>query len=197
MPSLETLERFIARVEQNAHAEAIQEFGLALEPQMAAHAEEMYAVLLDPAIYEYENEPPRSIEWLRARYASLESRQSPDGQEQWLNWVIRLPTSELIGYVQATVRSGGRAVIAYELSSSYWGHGLARQAVRAMIVELVERHQVRTLSAVFKRENRRSMRLLERLGFSLASSDEHVERQVEPWELLMQREIQRHELGAL
>jgi hypothetical protein len=26
MPDLETLERFIARVEQNAHAEAIQEF---------------------------------------------------------------------------------------------------------------------------------------------------------------------------
>lgn len=114
----------------------------------------------------------------------------PDGQEQWLNWVIRLPTSELIGYVQATVRFNGRAAIAYELSSAYWGRGVASQAVQTMIVELVERYQVRNLSAVFKRENQRSMRLLERLGFLLASPEEHTSRQVEPGKLLMHREIQ-------
>jgi RimJ/RimL family protein N-acetyltransferase len=164
---------------------------LTLEPQTAAHAEEMFAVLSDPAIYEYENEPPPSIEWLRARFAKLESRRSPDGQEQWLNWVIRLPSSELIGYVQATVRFNGRAAIAYELSSAYWGQGLAKHAVQAMIVELAERYRVRSLSAVFKCANQRSQRLLERLGFSLASREEHVKGQVAPGELLMHREIQR------
>lgn len=161
-----------------------------LEPQVAAHAEEMFGVLSDPAIYEYENEPPASLEWLRARFARLESRQSPDGQEQWLNWVIRLPTSELAGYVQATVRPNGRAAIAYELSSKYWGRGLASRAVQAMIADLLEHYQVRGLSAVFKRENHRSMRLLERLGFSLASPEEQVERQVEPGELRMYRKIE-------
>src|SRR6267378_8318683 len=106
---------------------------LTLEPQTAAHAEEMFVVLSDPAIYAYENKPPRSLEWLRARFTKLETRLSADGREQWLNWVIRLPTSALIGYVQATVREDGRAAIAYELSSAYWGRGLARQAVKAMI----------------------------------------------------------------
>ena len=163
---------------------------LTLEPQVAAHAEEMFVVLSDPAIYEYENEPPPSVEWLRARSAKLEARFSPEGQEQWLNWVIRLPTAELIGYVQATVRSHGRAAIAYELSSAYWGRGLARQAVQTMISELVEHYQVRSLSAVLKAENQRSLRLLERLGFSLASPERHVKLQVEPGEVLMQREIQ-------
>jgi RimJ/RimL family protein N-acetyltransferase len=162
--------------------------GLTLEPQMAAHAEEMFVVLSDPAIYEYENEPPPSVEWLRARFTKLESRRSRDGQEHWLNWVIRLPTSELVGYVQATVHSNDRAAIAYELSSAYWGRGLATQAVQAMIGELQKRYQVRSLSAVFKRENQRSRRLLERLGFSLAPPEEHVARQVEPEELLMYRE---------
>jgi RimJ/RimL family protein N-acetyltransferase len=52
-------------------------------------------------------------------------------------------------------------------------------------------YQVRDFYAVFKCENQRSMRLLERLGFSLASSEEHVKRQVEAGELLMQRTIQR------
>ena len=169
----------------------IETGSLTLEPQTAAHAEEMFAVLSDPAIYEYENAPPPSLEWLRARFTKLESRRSPNGREQWLNWVIRLPTSELIGYVQATLHPDGRAAIAYELSSAYWGRGLARQAVQAMISELVEHHRVRSLSSVLKRRNFRSMRLLERLGFSPASREQHVKHRVEPGELLMLREIER------
>ncbi len=162
---------------------------LTLEPQVAAHAEAMFGVLSDPAIYTYENEPPPSLAWLRDRFARLESRCSPDGQEQWLNWVIRLPTSELAGYVQATVHGNGSAAIAYELASAYWGRGLARQAVQAMIGELVSHHRVRRLSAVLKRENARSLRLLERLGFAPATPEQHIEHPVDPDELLMQREI--------
>ena len=164
---------------------------LTLEPQVAAHAQEMFAVLSDPAIYEYENEPPPSPEWLRARFTRLESRRSADGREQWLNWVIRLPTSELIGYVQATLRADGRAAIAYELASAHWGRGLARQAVQAMMDELVAAYEVRELSAVLKCKNGRSMRLLERLGFALAAPAEHVAYHVDPDELLMQRSIRR------
>ncbi len=72
---------------------------LVLEPQLAAHAREMFAVLGDPALYAYENEPPPSVEWLRTRFAKLESRRSGDGSEQWLNWVIRIPSFEAIGQV--------------------------------------------------------------------------------------------------
>jgi ribosomal-protein-alanine N-acetyltransferase len=169
----------------------IETGSLTLEPQTAAHAEEMFAVLGDSAIYEYENEPPPSPDWLRARFTKLESRRSPSGREQWLNWVIRLPSSELIGYVQATVHPDGRAAIAYEMSSAYWGRGLARKAVQVMISELVGRYRVRSLSSVLKRENLRSMRLLERLGFSLASPEQHAKHRVEPGELLMLREIER------
>jgi ribosomal-protein-alanine N-acetyltransferase len=169
----------------------IQTGSLTLEPQTAAHAEEMFAVLSDPSIYDYENEPPPSLGWLRARFTKLESRLSQNGEDQWLNWVIRLPTSELIGYVQATVHPDGRAAIAYELSSPYWGRGLARQAVQAMISELAGHYRVRSLSSVLKRENLRSMRLLERLGFSPASPEQHLKHGVDPGELLMLREIDR------
>jgi len=162
---------------------------LRLEPQTAAHAEAMFAVLGDPALYEHENEPPSSVEWLRARFGRLASRRSADGREQWLNWVIRLPTGELIGYVQATVRPGGGAAIAYVLSSAYWGRGIAQQAVEAMIAELVEHHEVRSLSAVLKRRNVRSLRLLERLGFAPASPGHDGEDRVEPDELVMRREL--------
>jgi ribosomal-protein-alanine N-acetyltransferase len=164
---------------------------LTLEPQVAAHAEEMFVVLSDPAIYEYENEPPPSVEWLRTRFAKLESRQSGDGSQQWLNWVVRLPSSEAIGYVQATVHLDGRAAIAYVLCSRYWGRGLARQAVQAMLAELVAHYDVRTLSAALKRENHRSMHLLERLGFRPASPELAAKLHVEVGEVLMQREAPR------
>ena len=162
---------------------------LTLEPQVAAHAEELFLILGDPAIYDFENEPPPSLEWLRARLLRLESRTSPAGDEQWLNWVIRLPTSVLIGYVQATLHSGGPATIAYVLSSKSWGHGLAREAVQAMLSELTAHYGVGRFCAVLKRENFRSLRLLERLGFSLASPAQHASREVEAGELLMQRDL--------
>jgi RimJ/RimL family protein N-acetyltransferase len=164
---------------------------LTLEPQIAAHAEEMFAVLSDPAIYEYENEPPASPEWLRDRFTKLESRLSANGQEQWLNWVIRLPTSELIGYVQATVLANDRAAIAYEMHSAYWSRGLAHRAVQAMIGELVRHYQVRTLFTILKCGNHRSLRLLERLSFSMASPEQRTKHQVASDELLMLREIER------
>ena len=168
----------------------VRSTGLTLEPQVAAHADEMFAVLSDPAIYEYERAPPVSVEQLRERFVRLESRQSPDGQELWLNWVIRLSAAPLIGYVQATLRPQGRAAIAYELSSAYWGRGLAHEAVQAMISELVRYYEVRHLFAVLKRKNLRSLRLLDRLGFSLSPADEHVRRQIGPDEQLMHCDVQ-------
>jgi len=159
-----------------------------LEPQVAAHAEEMFAVLSDPAIYEYENEPPSSLDWLRERLTRLESRQSADGTQRWLNWVVRLRTGGLIGYVQATIFPTGRAAIAYVLASEYWGRGLASEACQAMIAELARDHGVVMVYATFKRRNARSARLLERLGFAAATA-ESVGLAVEPDELLMLRHV--------
>jgi RimJ/RimL family protein N-acetyltransferase len=160
-----------------------------LEPQTAEHAQEMFEILGDPAIYEHENEPPPSVEWLRARFRALESRSSPDGTEHWLNWVVRQPASGLIGYVQATVAPDRDAAIAYVLNSRYWGKGLASAAVALMVVELLASYDVRTLSAVLKRANLRSRGLLERLRFSVAPEDLRRKLAVEPDELLMVRNV--------
>lgn len=136
----------------------IEAVGFTLEPQTVAHADEMFAVLSDPAIYAFENALPPSLDWLRARFAKLETRRSPDGCDQWLNWVVRLPTSALAGYVQATVHPDGSAGIGYELTSVYWGRGLGRQCVRAMLRELTVSYGVTTVFAMAKRDNLRSVR---------------------------------------
>ena len=160
---------------------------ITLEPQVAAHAEEMFAVLSDPAIYAYENTPPASVDRLRARFEKLESRRSDDGSEQWLNWVIRIPTSELIGYVQATVHTDNSAGIAYELSSRHWGRGLGAHATLTMIGELVATYKVTRFFAVAKAANIRSIGMLERLGFAFAALELHEVHGVEPDEVLLSR----------
>jgi RimJ/RimL family protein N-acetyltransferase len=147
----------------------------------------MFAVLGDPAIYEFENEPPESAEWLRWRFERLESRGSPDGREGWLNWVLRLPDGRAAGYLQATTYDGGRADVAYVLASAYWGRSLATQAVQAMLDELATHHGATAFSAIFKRANHRSLALLQRLGFVPASEVEHRLRQIEPDEGLWLR----------
>ena len=146
--------------------------GVTLEPQFAAHAPAMFDLLSDPAIYEYENHPPTSVDALRKRFRRLESRTSPDGTQQWLNWVVRLHSGDLAGYVQATVHADHRAAIAYVLGSRYWGKGIAARSVHAMIDELRARHGVGECFAILKSANARSQRLLHRLGFKAASGAE-------------------------
>ena len=150
-----------------------------------AHAHEMFRVLGDPAIYEFESEPPRSEEWLARRYELLERRSSSDGTERWLNWVVRLPSGELAGYVQATVLASGASHVAYELNSRYWRQGIGSSAVGAMLEELSSTYAVHTFVAILKTANYRSMALLKRLGFSPAAQPQAAEFRAETDESVM------------
>jgi RimJ/RimL family protein N-acetyltransferase len=158
-----------------------------LEPLVAGHAPEMFEVLGDPAIYEFENEPPPSPQWLAARYALLESRCSGDGSELWLNWVVRLPGGPLAGVVQATVLPSGLAYVAYELNSRHWRRGIGGSAVRAMAEELRVNYGVHTLAALLKAANFRSLGLLRSLGFVAADAAQRASLGAEPDEIAMVR----------
>lgn len=145
--------------------------GVSLEPQVAGHAAEMFAVLRDPALYVFtDDKEPVSEEWLRARFARLESRRSPDGRQHWLNWVVRNDAGEAVGYVQATVE-GNVAEIAYVIGLAHQGRGYARAACRAMLAELAEAYRVRRVTATLDPENTASLALLGRLGFGLERED--------------------------
>ncbi|MEO5699024.1 MAG: GNAT family N-acetyltransferase [Casimicrobiaceae bacterium] len=148
---------------------------LFLEPQVAAHADAMYPLLCDPLLYGFEGAPPVSIDALRERFTRLESRRSADGEELWLNWAVRLNTGEIAGYVQATVRTDGSALVAYVLGSRYWGRGIARRAVTAMLGELARSYGVLRVVAILKAANAPSRRLLEKLGFVSVGSDDPIE----------------------
>ena len=101
--------------------------GLLLEPLVAGHAEAMFPLLSDAALYRWIDEaPPADVAHLRARYARLETRVSADGRQHWLNWVVRRPGQPPLGYLQATVLEDGSAWVAYLLGSAHQGRASRR-----------------------------------------------------------------------
>lgn len=146
--------------------------GLTLEPQTAGHAAELYPLLNDPALYGFtDDKGPASLEALTERLRRLEGRTSPDGTEHWLNWVVRNAERTIVGYVQATVRPGGEAEIAYLFGRAHWGRGFATCACTLMLDALADDYDVIRATATLDPQNAASLALLQRLGFSFVSSD--------------------------
>ena len=161
---------------------------LVLEPLVAGHAEAMFEVLGDPALYRYlDHSPPPTVEHLREVYAGVEKRLSPDGSQVWLNWVVRRRGEPPLGYVQATVTPNHTAWIGYVFSVQHWGRGHATQAVRAMLEHLASDCGIRRFLASVEAENLRSVRLLERLGFREAQRNELQGHELSPSERLFVR----------
>ena len=140
---------------------------LLLEPLLLRHAAALYGILRDPRIYRYiPQEPPEALEALEQRYQMLESRRSPQGDEAWLNWAIRLKEApRYVGRVEASVLPDGTAQIAYELSPGFWGAGYATEACRRVLSLLFSGYRVGEVTAEVDTRNGASISLLERLGF--------------------------------
>ena len=109
---------------------------LLLEPLRIDHAEEMSAVLDDPALYVYIGGAPASVSELRTRYARQVAGAGPESGEVWLNWVVRRRDSaQAVGTVQATISSdadGRVAALAWVIGTRWQGSGYAREAARVM-----------------------------------------------------------------
>ncbi len=132
-----------------------------LSPLTVDHAVAMVGVLADPSLYEFTGGTPPTLEELTARYARQAVGHSADGTEQWLNWVVLLDSTP-VGFVQATVVDDS-AEIAWVISPSVQGRGLATEAARAMS-ELLSAAGVRRLVAHVHPDHAASARVAERLG---------------------------------
>ncbi|MBB5787110.1 GNAT family N-acetyltransferase [Jiangella mangrovi] len=106
-----------------------------LVPLTVDDAADMAEVLADPALYAFIGGAPPTLPELRARYERLAAGRSPDGSEEWLNWVVRRrPDSRAVGYVQATVTDEGRqAEIAWVVGTAFQGQGYATAAAAALV----------------------------------------------------------------
>jgi ribosomal-protein-alanine N-acetyltransferase len=150
---------------------------LALEPILPAHAPLLFDDLQSHDLYAFiPNEPPKSVELLRARYERWSARQSEDGREVWLNYaVLRRVDHRYLGTVQATVHAGGTSSIAYEVFQPYRRRGMARAAVSTLIAHLLRDARIDCVSALVDTRNQPSWRLLEALGFRRVSTKENAD----------------------
>jgi RimJ/RimL family protein N-acetyltransferase len=116
---------------------------LDLEPLAVAHAAELAPLLDDPSLHEFTGGAPLPAAALAARFARLEARRSPDGDQLWGNWVIRVrATGAAAGMVQATLPAGGPqagpAEVAWVMVRAAQGHGYAKEAARSLVAVLQE-----------------------------------------------------------
>jgi RimJ/RimL family protein N-acetyltransferase len=112
-----------------------------LTPLGANDAEEMVAVLSSPELYVFIGGEPPTLDTMRSRYSDLVVGHSPNREEEWLNWIVRLKGSDgaAIGTVQATItQEGGRAEVAWIVGADRQGHGYGTEAVAAMVHALIE-----------------------------------------------------------
>lgn len=151
-----------------------------LEPLSVSHAPCMFAVLSEPAIYEFlDDRRPESLESVRERYRMLERGWSSDRTQRWLNWIVRLDSGECAGFVQATVYATGIADFAFVFGTAFQGRGIAHAASAMAIPILREDYGVRALFATADARNAPSIRLLERLGFEVIAAQDYAHGKVD------------------
>ena len=125
-------------------AQAITTRRLDLLPLLVEHAEEMAAVLSDPALHTFTGGNPDTPQALRSRYQRMTAG-SPDPAVTWLNWVIRLRDEAcLTGTVQATI--GPSAEIAWVVGTAWQGRDIATEAAQGL-VDWLGRQRITTVIA--------------------------------------------------
>lgn len=149
---------------------------LDLEPLTTAHAAEMVAVLADPQLHVFTGGQPPTREDLDRRYAAQTRGSSPDGDQGWLNWVLRQrATGAAVGTVQATLDRAGAAEVAWVLGTAAQGKGLATEAARAVVAWLVDRGTIEVRAHVHP-DHQASARVAAAAG--LAPTDTRVDGEV-------------------
>ncbi|MET8154939.1 GNAT family N-acetyltransferase [Sphaerisporangium sp. NPDC005289] len=118
---------------------------LRLDPLAPGDADEMVEVLAGDDLYTFIGGSAPTLPQLRAQYARQVAGGSPDGLQEWHNWIIRRQADgRAVGYVQATIMDDGRrAEIAWVVGSLWQGQGYASEAAQAMVAWLGSRGVVR------------------------------------------------------
>lgn len=150
---------------------------LELRALVPEDAGEMASVLDDERLHEFTGGRPLPPEQLRARYERLAVGWSPDGAEQWCNWIVRVqPDGDAVGFAQATVTDGGAAAtVAWVIGIPWQARGYAAEAAAGVVGWLADAG-VRTIEAHIHPDHHASGRVATRAG--LEPSTEVVDGEV-------------------
>ncbi len=116
---------------------ATMDEGVTIRPLKVEDAAAMVGVLGSTELYRYIGGEPPTQEQLSKLYARQTVGLSPDGSQQWLNWVVLDEGGTPVGYVQASrPLHVTTAEIAWVIGVPWQGRGYATRAVALMLEEL-------------------------------------------------------------
>lgn len=137
-----------------------------LRPLATQDAAAMVEVLSAPQLYVHTGGSPPTHEDLTDQYARQALGRSPDGTQEWLNWVVLDEASDPVGYVQASRPiDGTSAEIAWVIGLPWQGQGRACAASRLMVEQLASRG-VEEITAYIHADNEASVGVARRLGMA-------------------------------
>ncbi|MFZ5796563.1 MAG: GNAT family N-acetyltransferase [Sphingomonas sp.] len=134
---------------------------LRLRERTVEDAEALFPSYADvEAMTYWSHAPHTSVEQTRARIAE------PPGE--WRAWAITLAGDDrAIGFVAVGEKRPGVSEIGYMVARAHWGRGIAREAVSAVLDQVLCVEGQRRVFADTDPENAASNGLLKALGFSL------------------------------
>ena len=145
----------------------LQTARLRLVPVTVGNAEELWDVLRQPHMRDYQDLPSVDIPHLRRMIEARPRRLIPGafGRFEWLVFSVGEPG--LIGWVSLRMndRDAHAGEIGYSIVADRRGRGLATEAARALVQEAFEHVDVTTLRAYCVPENAASRAVLAKIGF--------------------------------
>jgi RimJ/RimL family protein N-acetyltransferase len=139
--------------------------GARLRPLREADADALYDYLRDPVVTELTAYPVVSRPMVEAMIERSLCRWASGELSKW-GLALR-HDDRVVGTCGFNESSAVHrwAELAYDLAPALWGKGLMRQAVTAVLQWAYREEQLHRVHAYVRVDNRRSERLLERLGF--------------------------------
>ena len=138
---------------------------LLLSPISARDAEPLFELLKEPALHSFTGgAPPSALQVLERRISLWEHRQSPEGDEVWLNWTLRRKADRVVvGYLQVTIRAS-QAELAWVIGIPFQGRGYAKEASRRVVGWLRERLEIGELRANIHPKHAASQAVAKHIG---------------------------------
>jgi ribosomal-protein-alanine N-acetyltransferase len=140
---------------------------LLIEPLTVEHADILFESLCDERIYRWiESGGPKDLTQLREKWKRNEQRLSPDGNEAWLNWAIRINNDgPYIGKIDAELDSPVNvANVGFVLFPQYWGYGYATETMLG-VKTTFKSYGISRMRATVATPNISSARVLIKTGF--------------------------------
>ena len=138
---------------------------LELAPMVEGDSDALFALLKHPEIHIFTGDrPPASADDVRATIRRRESRRSPEGDELWLNWTLRLKADQsVVGYVQAGVKAG-RADMAWVIGLPFQSQGFASEASQRVLEWLRDDLHVSEVRANINPDHTASQKVARKIG---------------------------------